>query len=110
MIATPIILALIDFVVGAAEALIGIRVFLKLLAANPQSSFVHWVYSMTQPLVAPFMGMFPSPAVNGTYVLEFSALAALIVYGIVGMILSQLVRFLDRDFNHPEHHHKDHHY
>lgn len=94
MIAANTILFLINFVVGIVEALLGVRILLKLLGANPAAPFVNWVYVTSNQLITPFQGMFPSPVLEGGFVLEFSAIFALIVYAFVGYLLTEFLGYL----------------
>lgn len=82
---------LIQAVVGIIESLISLRVLLKFLGANQVAPFVRWVYETTQPLLRPFEGMFPTPRVEGGFVLEFSALFAIVAYAIAGYLLIEII-------------------
>jgi len=83
---------------GFIEILIGLRFLLRLFGANPQNPFVLWVYNWSNPLVAPFAGIFgQSTAVTGPGVVAFSvfdwtALIALIVYGLIIVVLTGITR------------------
>jgi len=90
-----IVLWLTSIIVGIAEVLIALRVVLKLFGASDSATFVRWVYETTAPLLRPFNGMFPTPKIDGIFIVEFSALFALVVYAIVGYILNEIVSELD---------------
>ena len=75
---------------GILEAAIGIRVLLKLMAANPNAGFADFIYAVTTPFLLPFFGLTATPAANGA-VLEIPSLIAMVVYAIVGWILVKLV-------------------
>lgn len=75
---------------GILEAAIGIRILLKLMAANPNAGFAEFIYAVTAPFLLPFFGLTATPAANGA-VLEIPSLIAMVVYAIVGWILVQLV-------------------
>jgi len=94
MLAATSVLFLIDLVFGVVEFFIGFRIILKLLGANPQAPFVSWVYETSRPLLAPFLGMFPSPRLQGRFLLEFSALFGLLVYGLIAYGISEIIRFV----------------
>jgi hypothetical protein len=64
------------------EILIGFRIFLKAIAANPQSGFASFVYGVTDPFLAPFAGLTSTPSANGA-VLEISSLIAMVVYALL---------------------------
>ncbi|TLS38890.1 YggT family protein [Pseudalkalibacillus caeni] len=91
------IIPLINTIVGIVEAIIGIRIILKLFGANPNAPFVQWLYATSGPLLAPFQGIFPSPELDGRFVIEFSALFALIIYSIIGSLLIKVVHLIRGD-------------
>lgn len=74
---------LIWLLFGAIEALIGLRVILKLIAANPNNAFAGLVYNITALFLWPFQGLTVTPSADGI-VLELSSIIAMIVYGIIG--------------------------
>jgi hypothetical protein len=74
---------------GLLEALIGLRVFLKLIAANPNSLFAQFVYQFSEIFVAPFNGLTIVPNVAG-FVLEIPAIIAMVVYAIAAWAITQL--------------------
>ncbi len=66
-----------------------IRVILKVLGANTGVPFTHFMYNVTDPLLAPFRGILPT-FVSGTTVFESSALIAILIYGLIGIALARL--------------------
>jgi len=78
---------------GLLEALIGLRVFLKLIAANPNSLFAQFVYQFSEIFVAPFNGLTITPEVAG-FVLEIPSIIAMVVYAIAAWAITQLVWLL----------------
>ena len=74
---------------GFIDALILIRIVLRLLAANPSASFAQWIYGITDWLGAPFAGLFTAVGV-GSGVLELNALVALSVYALVAWSLAKI--------------------
>ena len=81
---------LISFIVGIIEFFLGFRLLFKLFGANPMTPFVQWLYLNTEPLLNPFQNIFPSPKIEGGLV-EFTTLAALVVYMFIGYFLIELV-------------------
>src|SRR5262250_1592342 len=53
--------SLVWLIAGILIVLIGIRVGLKLIDANPASGFAAFVYGVTAPFVAPFLGLTATP-------------------------------------------------
>jgi uncharacterized membrane protein len=74
---------------GVLEALIGLRIFLKLIAANPANWFTAFVYQLTDIFLWPFQGIIVDPALQG-FVLEISSLIAMLVYALVAWVLVRL--------------------
>jgi YggT family protein len=72
------------------EVLLALRLVLRLLAANPGSPFVNFIYSLTNPLIAPFRGAFASTVTQGT-VIEWSTILAMIIYGLIVYAIVRLV-------------------
>ncbi|HEV3351695.1 MAG TPA: hypothetical protein VG076_02160 [Acidimicrobiales bacterium] len=70
--------------------------FLQLLGANPNADFAAWVYRSAARVTAPFRGLFPTKPVTGDSYLDVSLLFAIIMYGIFGILISELVGWLDR--------------
>lgn len=72
---------LIWLMAGVLEALIGIRVVLKLIAANPNSGFARLIYGITDLFLLPFFGLTITPSANGV-VLEIPSIIAMLVYAL----------------------------
>lgn len=75
---------------GVLETLIGTRVLLKLIAANPAAPFARFVYSITDWFLWIFRGLTASPSIEGS-VLEVSSLIAMAVYALLTWVLAQMV-------------------
>jgi uncharacterized protein YggT (Ycf19 family) len=84
---------IVYFVFGVLEALIIIRLIMKLLGANPDAGFTQLIYGLTFPFVALFQGVFPNPGGSGG-VLELSSLLALIVYALLAWGIVRLIYLL----------------
>lgn len=86
--------AILIFFLGIIEVLLGFRFVFMLLAANSTAEFTSTIYATTDPLVAPFNGVFPSFQV-AQFSLDLAAALAMIVYGVVGFVLMQLARRME---------------
>lgn len=84
----------IYFIFGFIEAMILIRVLLRLLGANPNNGFASLVYNFTAPFLAPFRGLFYEEPSMGRQVLEFSSLIAILVYMLIAYGLVRLLYLL----------------
>lgn len=84
----------IYYTLGILQALFAFRLVFKVLGANPESSFVSMIYSVTNLFLAPFVGIFRmgvSTGIETQSVLEPALIIAMIFYallawGIVGFI------------------------
>jgi len=84
---------IIYYIFGVIQAFIIIRFILKLLAANPSSTFTQIIYNISWVFVFPFNGVVPNYTVGGT-VIEWFSLIALIVYALISVALTKLVGLL----------------
>ena len=73
---------LIWLFLGILEALIALRIGLKLIGANPESPIVGLIYGFTYLFLFPFEGMIATPFASGM-VLELSALFAMLIYALI---------------------------
>lgn len=81
------------YVFGVIQAFILIRFILKLLAANPSSTFSQIIYNISWVFVFPFNGVIPNYTIGGT-VIEWFSLIALAVYALIGVALAKLIGLL----------------
>lgn len=80
-------------IVGFIEALIAIRVILKLIGANAGNGFVNFVYGFSDFFVKPFLGIVNDPT-SGKSILEINSLIAMLVYLVLGWVVIRLVWLL----------------
>lgn len=88
---------LVYFLFGVLEILLVFRLILKLLGANPSSSFVNLIYNLTGVFVRPFSGIFPAGFNQGvvtTSIFEPATLVAIIVYAVIAWGIVELVRIV----------------
>ena len=81
---------LIWLLLAIVNGIIGLRVILKLAAANPQNDFVAFIYNITGFFVAPFFGITGTPAA-GDSVLEIGSIIAMVVYFFATWIVVRLI-------------------
>ncbi len=86
----------INFVFGVAEAILGFRLILKFFGANEGTPFVQWVYRLSEPLLRPFQNIFPPLELSERFVVDLTALFAIIVYSVVARLLTELIVRLGR--------------
>lgn len=86
----------IDYVFYLVYGLIGLEVLLELLGARQAAGFKRFLDLVTTPLLGPFRGLMPDPAV-GSLQLMLSYLAALLVYFLLHLAVRGLLRlFVER--------------
>jgi YggT family protein len=93
MYARYIAVNLVNLFTAVVESFLGLRFLLRLFGAN-QTGFVQWVYNMSDGLLAPFRGIFPTTVLEDRYVLEFSTLFAMLMYAILALILVWLINLV----------------
>src|SRR5215217_3219500 len=81
---------LVYLVFGVGIALIAIRFVLLLLGANPNAGFTDFIYTVTNPLVRPFEGIFGAPSLD-VGVFDPASLVAIVVYSLIGWIVAKVV-------------------
>lgn len=72
------------------EVLLLVRFTLKLLGANADQPLASALYGVTEPLVAPFRGMFAQP--TGTPVVEVATLLSVLFFVLLGALIVAIVR------------------
>jgi hypothetical protein len=81
---------LIWLALGLVEALIAMRIILKLIGANAESLFAVFIYGVSQIFLFPFEGLVGTP-VSGGMVLELSSIIAMLVYALLFWALERIV-------------------
>ena len=81
------------FLFGILEALIGFRIVLKLIGANPANWFTAFVYQLTDIFLWPFQTIITNPSIQG-FVLEISSFIAMLVYALVAWAAVRLIWLL----------------
>jgi uncharacterized protein YggT (Ycf19 family) len=75
---------------GILEALIVLRVLLKLIAANPNSPIAALIYAFTDLFLFPFAGLTATPSAGGM-VLELSSLFAIVIYALIAWAIERTI-------------------
>ncbi len=89
-----ILIFIVNLVFGIAILLLLVRFLLRLFGANLAAPFADWIYDVTSPLLYPFIGIFPSPVVEGGFVFEITTLIAIVIYAVIAYIIAAIIRFL----------------
>lgn len=83
----------IDYLFSLIYGVMGLLIALELMGARQSNSFKRFVDVVTAPIVAPFRGLMPDPAV-GSYQLMISYVVGLIVYALLHLAIKGLLRVM----------------
>jgi len=75
---------------GILEGLLAIRFVLGLLGANPNAGFAQFIYGITKPSLAPFVGLFGTVRIGGS-AFDVSPLVAILIYALIAWVLVKAV-------------------
>ena len=78
------------FIVGLICIIIALRFTFLLLGANQGADLTGFIYSLSAPFVAPFVGIFGEPT-YGKSVFEISSILAVVIYLLVGWGITKLL-------------------
>jgi len=78
---------------GLLEALIGFRILLKLIAANPNNWFTSFVYQLSDVFLWPFQNIVSNPTIQNS-IIEITSLIAILVYAFIGWAIVRLIWLL----------------
>lgn len=78
------------YVLWIVQALLAFRFFLKLIGANAAAGFTDFIYTLSAPLVAPFLFVIRSNSVQGN-VFEWITLLAMVVYYVAAVAIVKLL-------------------
>jgi len=92
-VATFKLTQLVWLLFGLLEALIAMRIILKLIGANAANPFAALVYSLSGLFLWPFFGLTGTPAANGM-VLEIPSVIAMVVYALAAWAIARIVWLL----------------
>lgn len=83
----------INILLSVIQIIIGLFIALKLFNAK-DVPFVNFINGLSEPLLSPFQNMFQPVTLGGRYILDLSALFALIVYSVIGYVLQKILGLL----------------
>lgn len=89
---SPIVIAqrVVWFIIGLICIIIALRFTFLLLGANRGADLTGFIYSFSDPFVAPFVGIFGEP-VYGKSVFEISSVLAIVIYLLIGWGIVKLL-------------------
>ena len=82
------------------ELLLIIRILLLALGANSGNALVDGIYNISDPFVAPFIGVFNINHVHpmGSSVIDVAAIVAMVGYAVLALIIDAILRIADRRY------------
>ena len=88
----------LGLIFGIFIGLIAIRVILLALGANEGNALVDGIYAITEPLVAPFRGVFSMDVVRptGVSVIDVAAIVAIVGWSLIALVIMAILRIPDR--------------
>lgn len=72
------------------EILIGLRIILRLIAADPNNGFASFIYGLSNPFLQPFFGL-TGNLVAERVVLEVPSVIAMFAYALLGWLIIRLI-------------------
>jgi uncharacterized protein YggT (Ycf19 family) len=97
---TPLMMMrrVIGLIFGILIGLIVLRVLLLLLGANADNGIVDTIYGLSEPLVAPFRGIFALNKIspNGVSTLDIAALVAIVGWFLIWLVVYAILKIPDR--------------
>lgn len=82
---------LVDLILALVGVVIGLRFVLRLFGANAGNNFVDWIYETSGEMLSPFRNIFSSTVIDGGFVIDFTALFGLLVYGLAALLAVHLI-------------------
>jgi uncharacterized protein YggT (Ycf19 family) len=82
------------YIVGIINALLVLRLIFLVLGAR-SVGFANVLYSITDPFVSLFKGVFPAPQVDGAY-FDTAALLAIVIISLLGWGISSFINVANR--------------
>jgi uncharacterized protein YggT (Ycf19 family) len=89
---------IVTFLFGILQVLLILRIILLLLVANRGNDVVHFIFTITQPFVEPFINMFSLNRVTADQgsVLDITAIVALIAWTLIEALILAAIRIFSR--------------
>ncbi len=85
------------YVLGFFEILLGIRLVLRLLAANPAAPIVDLLYTLTSIIITPFRGIFSDVYLRSGGIFDLVTITSMVGYPIIVYLIFELVNIITRD-------------
>ena len=77
------------YILFILEALLAFRFVMKMMGANPEAGFTHFIYAVTWPFTAPFLAVFRTTTIEGSS-FEWTTLLSMLVYWLIAVAIIRL--------------------
>lgn len=94
------VIKFIKYILGFFELLLGLRLVLRLLGANPLTPIVDFLYAVTNTIIVPFRGIFSNVELRGGGIFDIVTITAMIGYPIIVYLLIELIHAIAKDRKH----------
>ena len=81
------------YIVAVIDTLLGFRILLLALGANPNSGFTNLIYALSNPLSSPFRGILSKTVTSGA-IFDWSIIIAAAVYTLIGFGIVELLQLI----------------
>lgn len=86
---------IVYYLFGILETLLAFRFVFKLLGANPISTFVSVIYSLSGIFLEPFVGIFRNASTSGIETTAYFEAATLIAIAVYALLAYGIVRIIE---------------
>lgn len=85
-----------NFFVMLAESILAVRFVFRLFDADLTNSFVHWIYSMSEPLLEPVRNLIGAQSFDQRFILDYRTALAMVFWAFVGYLVLVIVDVVPR--------------
>jgi uncharacterized protein YggT (Ycf19 family) len=89
-----LITGIVKLIMVTIGVVLGLRILLRLFGANPDNDIVNRIYGTSGDLIEPFTGVFRPAELDGGFVIDFTSIFALLVYGLIATLLLYIINLL----------------
>lgn len=90
------LIKIIKILTGIVLVFLGLEVVLRLLGAQPTIILFQWIYEISGIFKSPFAEVIEPWVFGNRFVLDFSALFAMVAYSILAAILIWLIQYVSK--------------
>jgi len=85
------------YVLSFFEILLGLRLVLRLLGANPAAPVVDLLYTLTNAITSPFRGIFSDIYLRSGGIFDLVTITSMVGYPIIVYLIFELVNIIAKD-------------